>query len=120
MKLSLATILLATVLTIARGNVIQPTSNVLPVPVDVAADDDAAAVVAVDQISEAVEVPQQRCAPSVTTVSGPYAPTGQICQQQLVFNENFNSFDMNLWRHEVTMNGGGVRMEENLTAESID
>lgn len=120
MKLSLATILLATVLTIARGNVIQPTSNVLPVPVDVAADDDNAAVVTVDQISEAVEVPQQRCAPSVTTVSGPYAPTGQICQQQLVFNENFNSFDMNLWRHEVTMNGGGVRMEENLTAESID
>lgn len=48
------------------------------------------------------------CTPSVTTVSGSHAPSGQICSQQLILNENFDFFDMNLWRHEITMNGGGV------------
>lgn len=58
------------------------------------------------QIDEAEIAPM--CTPSVTTVSGTHAPGGQICSQQLILNENFDTFDMNLWRHEVSMNGGGV------------
>lgn len=35
------------------------------------------------------------CIPSVTTVSGTYAPTSPICQNTLLLNENFHDFDMN-------------------------
>lgn len=48
------------------------------------------------------------CVPSLTTVSGRYAPTGQICANTLIFNEDFNNFNMDLWMHKVTMDGGGV------------
>lgn len=60
------------------------------------------------------------CTPSVTTVSGSHAPGGQICSQQLILNENFNTFDMNLWRHEITMNGGGVSMHPLNCKSDID
>lgn len=60
------------------------------------------------------------CAPSVTTVSGSHAPGGQICSQQLILNEDFNTFDMNLWRHEITMNGGGVSMHPSNSLSGTD
>lgn len=47
------------------------------------------------------------CLPSLTTVSGTYAPAEPICANTLIFNEEFNTFDMTLWEHEITMNGGG-------------
>lgn len=49
------------------------------------------------------------CSESVTTVSGSYAPQGPICGNRLLFSEEFdNGFNMDLWMHEVNMNGGGV------------
>lgn len=49
------------------------------------------------------------CAETVTTVSGTYAPQGPICANRLLFSEEFdNGFNMDLWMHEVNMNGGGV------------
>lgn len=48
------------------------------------------------------------CVSSPTTVSGKYAPTGQICSGQLIFSEDFDEFDTDLWQHEITMSGGGV------------
>jgi hypothetical protein len=33
---------------------------------------------------------------------------GTLCSGQLIFDENFNKLDLNLWRHETTLSGGGV------------
>lgn len=49
-----------------------------------------------------------QCIPSVTTVSGTHAPGGVICSGQLLFEDDFNSFDLNKWSHEITIGGGGV------------
>lgn len=49
-----------------------------------------------------------QCVQSLTTVSGRNAPKGRICAKSLIFNENFDRFDTNLWQHEHTMYGGGV------------
>lgn len=49
-----------------------------------------------------------KCDPSVTTVSGSAAPTGEICPGDLVFEENFNTLDLSVWEHENTLAGGGV------------
>lgn len=51
----------------------------------------------------------RRCRPARTTVSGTKAPRGSLCRGQLLLNEQFNTFDRNLWHHEVTLGGGGVR-----------
>lgn len=59
--------------------------------------------------NEVSSSPQELCVPSLTTASGSYAPTGTICQNTLIFNENFNNFDTRLWSHELSMWGGGVR-----------
>lgn len=48
------------------------------------------------------------CSPSITTVSGSEAPSGQICSGQLILNEEFNYFNPNLWKHDRTLSGGGV------------
>lgn len=49
-----------------------------------------------------------QCAPTLTTASGRYAPSGQLCHNQLIFDETFDWFNMDLWEHEENMNGGGV------------
>lgn len=49
----------------------------------------------------------QGCAPSVTTASGWKAPKGQICKNQLIFEENFNTLNQRVWKHEQTLSGGG-------------
>lgn len=51
---------------------------------------------------------QNACKYTLTTVSGSKAPTGRICKGQLLLNENFVEFDRDLWKHEVTLGGGGV------------
>lgn len=50
----------------------------------------------------------QECGATATKVSGSSAPTGQICAGQLLLDEQFNSFNTDLWKHEVTLGGGGV------------
>lgn len=51
---------------------------------------------------------ESECEPTLTTASGWFAPTGELCHDQLIFEENFDSFNHDLWEHENTMNGGGV------------
>jgi len=46
-----------------------------------------------------------QCQPSVTTASGTKAPA-QICSGALIFEDNFNDFDLKTWQHEVNMAGG--------------
>lgn len=48
------------------------------------------------------------CEISETTASGKYAPKGEICSGQLIFEENFDRLDRDLWEHELTLGGGGV------------
>lgn len=48
------------------------------------------------------------CGYTPTTVSGTKAPTGRICKGQLILDEKFVDFDHDLWKHEVTLAGGGV------------
>lgn len=45
---------------------------------------------------------------SVTTVTGPLAPKGIIRPGQLIFEDNFDKFDLNTWRHSLTLSGKGV------------
>lgn len=48
------------------------------------------------------------CIPSIiTTASGTAAPE-QICSGQLIFEENFDILDKDIWKPEVTFWGGGV------------
>ncbi|XP_023948455.2 beta-1,3-glucan-binding protein-like [Bicyclus anynana] len=46
------------------------------------------------------------CRPTVTTVSGTHAPD-RVCGGELVFSDEFNSFDLGRWQHELTLAGGG-------------
>ena len=46
------------------------------------------------------------CKWSPTTVSGSKRP-GNICSGQLIFEDNFDSFDLSKWQHEETLAGGG-------------
>lgn len=48
------------------------------------------------------------CVQSETTASGPYAPKGPYCSGDLIFEEEFNDFDLKLWHHEITLAGGHV------------
>lgn len=48
------------------------------------------------------------CRYTPTLVKGTKAPTGPICKGQLLLNERFLEFDRDLWKHEVTLGGGGV------------
>jgi hypothetical protein len=47
------------------------------------------------------------CNSSITTASGSKAPA-KICRGDLVFNEEFETFDFRTWSHEKTAAGGGV------------
>lgn len=48
------------------------------------------------------------CKYTPTTVSGTQAPKGQLCKGQLLLNEQFYWFNRDLWKHELTLGGGGV------------
>ncbi|KAF2887303.1 hypothetical protein ILUMI_18870, partial [Ignelater luminosus] len=47
-----------------------------------------------------------QCMPSVTTASGSAAPLW-ICSGQLIFEDNFNTLNLNKWKHEITLGGEG-------------
>lgn len=53
-------------------------------------------------------IKSKECIPSETTASGSYAPSGPFCSGDLIFSEEFNDFDLNLWHHEITLDGGYV------------
>jgi beta-glucanase (GH16 family) len=44
--------------------------------------------------------------PTATTASGTKAPQG-FCSGDLIFEDNFDSFDLSTWSHDLTMAGGG-------------
>jgi len=48
-----------------------------------------------------------QCTPSATTAIGTKAPA-TICSGDLIFNEEFDTFDLSTWNHEKTAAGGGV------------
>lgn len=54
------------------------------------------------------------CRYTPTTVSGTKAPTGRICKGQLILDEKFLEFDRDLWKHELTLGGGGVSFYINI------
>lgn len=47
---------------------------------------------------------------SPTTASGKVAPNGPFCSGQLLFEENFDKLDFDVWQHENTLSGGGVSL----------
>jgi len=47
------------------------------------------------------------CICSITTASGTKAPAN-VCSGDLIFHEEFNTFDFQTWSHEITAAGGGV------------
>ena len=52
---------------------------------------------------------KSQCAtPSPTTASGTHAPTSEICSGDLIFEDNFDDFNLQKWNHEITVGGGGV------------
>jgi len=46
-----------------------------------------------------------QCQPSVTVASGTKAPA-QICSGDLIFEDNFDHFDLKTWQHEINLAGG--------------
>lgn len=48
------------------------------------------------------------CEPSVTTVTGTLKPEGIILPGQLIFEDNFDKFNLNTWRHSLSLSGKGV------------
>ncbi|CAH2236983.1 jg9475 [Pararge aegeria aegeria] len=46
------------------------------------------------------------CRQTVTTVSGTHAPA-RVCGGDLIFSDEFNTFDLEKWQHELTLAGGG-------------
>ncbi|XP_050515651.1 beta-1,3-glucan-binding protein-like [Diabrotica virgifera virgifera] len=46
------------------------------------------------------------CVRSVTTASGPFAPKN-ICSGDLIFEDNFDCLNLDKWKHEDTLAGGG-------------
>lgn len=50
------------------------------------------------------------CAPSITTVSGTFAPQ-TVCSGELIFADEFDEFNLEKWQHENTLAGGGVSTE---------
>lgn len=51
-----------------------------------------------------------RCIRSETTASGSYAPKIRFCSGDLIFEEEFNDLDLDLWHHEITLNGDQVKI----------
>lgn len=44
----------------------------------------------------------------VTTASGTFAPKEPIQKHNLIFNENFDKFNLDIWKHDLSLGGGGV------------
>lgn len=57
-------------------------------------------------ISVAIKATES-CVSTPTTVKGTHAPSKPFCSGDLIFEENFDTFDLSKWQHAVTMAGGG-------------
>ncbi|XP_055606662.1 beta-1,3-glucan-binding protein-like [Uranotaenia lowii] len=53
------------------------------------------------------EEASSRCDASLTTASGSKALPGPYCSGDLIFEDNFNEFNLETWEHERTLGGGG-------------
>lgn len=51
---------------------------------------------------------QKICERSPTTASGTFAPK-TICAGDVIFEDDFDTFNLKKWQHENTLAGGGVR-----------
>lgn len=58
-----------------------------------------------------VGVGTPKCEPTLTTASGSHVIhkiNGQFCSGDLIFEDNFDGFDLRKWQHENTLSGNGV------------
>ncbi|XP_055322093.1 beta-1,3-glucan-binding protein-like [Sitodiplosis mosellana] len=60
------------------------------------------------------------CKPTITTASGEFAVSGEICAGNLIFEENFETLDKRKWQPEVTFWGGGNGEFEWYTADDVN
>lgn len=56
-------------------------------------------------VASAPKPTEAQCVPSLTTVSGPFAPHGPICSGQVLLNEQFDNINTALWQHEIKLGG---------------
>lgn len=49
---------------------------------------------------------------SITTASGLHAPSGEYCRGQLIFEDNFDDFDLRKWQHEISLTGSAVSIHD--------
>lgn len=50
------------------------------------------------------------CQPTITSVEGRIAPDCPLCSGQLIFDEEFEDLDTNVWKHENRMSAVGRKM----------
>lgn len=50
------------------------------------------------------------CKPTLTTVTGRFAPNRTICHKELIFNEEFSTLNLNLWEHVHDIFGENVSL----------
>lgn len=50
---------------------------------------------------------EEICEESRTTTSGTFAPK-KFCSGDLIFEDDFDTFNLKKWQHENTLAGGGV------------
>lgn len=60
-------------------------------------------IVTLLEIFASKSVAEFDCQRTITTVEGPIAPDGPLCSGQLIFNEEFDDLDTNVWKHENRM-----------------
>lgn len=65
-------------------------------------------VIGVIGVIGGIDSQRRTCQYTPTQVKGSKAPTGPICKGQLLLDERFTDFDRDLWKHELTLGGGGV------------
>lgn len=54
-----------------------------------------------------------KCKPSITSTSG-QAALKEFCAESLIFEENFDILDKEIWHHEITFWGGGVYINQQI------
>lgn len=76
-------------------------------------------IVVVIGVISGIDSQRRTCRYTPTTVKGSKAPTGPICKGQLLLDERFTDFDRELWKHEITLGGGGVRVTHTHTHHKL-
>lgn len=50
-----------------------------------------------------------KCEKTITAASGFKAPNEKkVCSGDLIFEETFENFDLDIWQHEITLSGNSV------------